>query len=264
MDQTRLDFDVTAATTAPARPTALSVSDLTERIRSLIEPELVDVWVEGEVSNLTIAASGHWYLSLKDEKAAIRAVVWKGQARLIRFRPKDGMKVVARGSLRVYAPKGEYQISVEMLEPLGKGSLQQAFEELKDKLQKEGLFDTARKRPLPMLPRRIGVITSPTGAVIRDILRVLGRRFANIEILIYPARVQGSEAAPEIVAGLTALGGLPGIDVVIVARGGGSLEDLWPFNEEIVARQWATRPTSPSLTLWLTCAHPRPRPLPRS
>ena len=242
MDQTRLDFEAAAPPTAPARPAALSVSELTERIRSLIEPELVDVWVEGEVSNLTMAASGHWYLSLKDEKAAIRAVVWKSQARLIRFRPKDGMKVVARGSLRVYAPKGEYQISIEVLEPLGKGSLQQAFEELKEKLQKEGLFDPARKRRLPMLPRRIGVITSPTGAVIRDILRVLGRRFANVEVLIYPARVQGPDAAPEIVAGLQALGSLGGIDVVIVARGGGSLEDLWPFNEEGVARALAACP----------------------
>jgi exodeoxyribonuclease VII large subunit len=242
MDQSRLDFDVAISAAAAPRPAALSVSQLTERIRSLIEPELVDVWVEGEVSNLTFAASGHWYLSLKDEKASIRAVVWKGRARLLRFRPKDGMKVVARGSLRVYAPKGEYQISVEVLEPLGKGALQQAFEELKEKLQKEGLFDTARKRPLPMLPRRIGVITSPTGAVIRDILRVLGRRFANVEILIYPARVQGSEAAPEIVAGLVALGQLRGLDVIIVARGGGSIEDLWPFNEESVARALAACP----------------------
>jgi exodeoxyribonuclease VII large subunit len=242
MEQPRLDFDAAAPAVAPARPAALSVSELTERIRSLIEPELVDVWVEGEISNLTIAASGHWYFSLKDEKAAIRAVVWKGKARQIRFRPKDGMKVVARGSLRVYAPKGEYQISVEALDPLGKGSLQQAFEELKDKLLKEGLFDAVRKRPLPMLPRRIGVVTSPTGAVIRDILRVLGRRFANIEVLIYPARVQGSEAAPEIVAGIQALGRLRDLDVVIVARGGGSIEDLWPFNEEIVARALAACP----------------------
>jgi exodeoxyribonuclease VII large subunit len=242
MDQRPLDFETRSAGEAlPRRPTQ-TVSELTERIREALEPEFVDVWVEGEVSNLTIPASGHWYFSLKDEKAAIRAVCWKSQARLIRFRPKDGLKVVARGSLRVYAPKGEYQISVEQLEPLGKGSLQQAFEELKERLAKEGLFDPERKRPLPMLPRRIGVVTSPTGAVIRDILRVLERRFAAIEVLIYPARVQGAEAAAEIVAGIRALGALPGLDVLIVARGGGSLEDLWPFNEEAVARALAASP----------------------
>jgi exodeoxyribonuclease VII large subunit len=241
MEQKSLDFDRPAAV-SPARRTALSVSELTARIQGLIEVEFFDVLVEGEISNLTIAASGHWYFSLKDDKAQIRAVVWKSQARLIRFRPKDGLKVVARGALRVYPPKGEYQIAIELLEPLGKGSLQQAFEELKERLAKEGLFDAQRKRPLPMLPRRIGIVTSPTGAVIRDILRVLGRRFANIECLIYPARVQGDEAAAEIVAGVRALGALGGLDVVIVARGGGSLEDLWPFNEEIVARALAACP----------------------
>jgi exodeoxyribonuclease VII large subunit len=241
VEQSKLDFEMQASTTTAGRR-ALSVSQLTELIRGALEPEFVDVWVEGEVSNLTIAASGHWYFSLKDEKASIRAVAWKSQARLIRFRPKDGMKVVARGSLRVYAPKGEYQISVELLEPLGKGSLQQAFEELKEKLDKEGLFAPERKRPLPMLPQRIGIVTSPTGAVIRDILRVLERRFANVEVLIYPARVQGAEAAGEIVAGLRALGDLGRLDVVIVARGGGSLEDLWPFNEEAVARALAACP----------------------
>jgi exodeoxyribonuclease VII large subunit len=165
--------------------------------------------------------------------------VWKTATRLIRFRPKDGMKVVVRGGLRVYPPRGEYQLSVEVLEPLGKGSLQQAFEELKEKLEKEGLFDRARKRPIPMLPRCVGVVTSPTGAVIQDILRVVSRRYANLEVLIYPARVQGEEAAPEIVQGIRALNTLKGLDVIIVARGGGSLEDLWPFNEERVARALA-------------------------
>ncbi len=241
MEQKRLDFDPPPAV-APARRATLTVSELTARIQGVIEVEFFDVWVEGEISNLTIAASGHWYFSLKDEKAQIRAVVWKTQARLIRFRPKDGLKVVARGALRVYPPKGEYQIVVELLEPLGKGSLQQAFEELKERLAKEGFFDPGRKRPLPMLPRRIGIVTSPTGAVIRDILRVLGRRFANIECLIYPARVQGDEAAVEIVAGVRALGALGDLDVIVVARGGGSLEDLWPFNEEIVARALAACP----------------------
>ena len=169
----------------------------------------------------------------------MRAVVWKTATRLIRFKPKDGMKVLARGGLKVYAPKGEYQISVEVLEPIGKGSLQQAYEELKDKLEKEGLFDKARKRPLPMLPRRVGIVTSPTGAVIQDILRVVGQRHANLQIAIYPARVQGEEAVADIIRGIRALNAAGGFDVLIVARGGGSLEDLWAFNDERVARALA-------------------------
>jgi exodeoxyribonuclease VII large subunit len=238
MEQRGLDFGATG----PARPAprrALTVSELTERVQGVLETDFFDVWVEGEVSNLRFAPSGHWYFSLKDDQAQLRAVVWKTATRLIRFRPKDGMKVVVRGGLRVYAPRGEYQLSVEVLEPLGKGSLQQAFEELKEKLEKEGLFDPARKRPLPRLPRCVGVVTSPTGAVIQDIVRVVSRRYANLEILIYPARVQGEEAAAEIVQGIRALNRLKGLDVIIVARGGGSLEDLWPFNEERVARALA-------------------------
>jgi len=215
---------------------ALSVSELTDRIQGVLETEFVDVWVEGEVSNLKIASSGHWYFSLKDDKAQIRAVVWKIDTRLVRFRPKDGMKVLARGQLRVYPPRGEYQISVQVLEPLGKGSLQQAFEERKEKLEREGLFDPARKRAIPMLPHRIGVVTSPTGAVLRDILRVLRSRYVNLEVLVYPALVQGDGAASEIVRGIRALNRLGGLDVIVLARGGGSLEDLWAFNEEAVAR----------------------------
>jgi exodeoxyribonuclease VII large subunit len=214
----------------------LTVSELTERIQGVLETEFVDVWVEGEISNLKIATSGHWYFSLKDEQAQVRAVAWKTDVRLIRFRPQDGMKVLARGQLRVYPPRGEYQISVQVLEPLGKGSLQQAFEELKEKLEGEGLFDPARKRPLPMLPRRIGVVTSPTGAVLRDILRVLRSRYPNLEVLVYPALVQGEGAPAEIVRGIRALNRLGGLDVIVLARGGGSLEDLWAFNEETVAR----------------------------
>src|SRR5437867_4405368 len=235
MEQRGLDFGATE----PARPAprrALTVSELTERVQGVLETDFFDVWVEGEVSNLRFAPSGHWYFSLKDDQAQLRAVVWKTATRLIRFRPKDGMKVVGRGGLRVYPPRGEYRLSVEVLEPRGKGTLQQAFEELKEKLEKEGLFDGARKRPLPMLPRCIGVVTSPSGAVIQDILRVLSRRYANLEVLVYPARVQGEEAAAEIVQGIRALNRLKGLDVIIVARGGGSLEDLWPFNEERVAR----------------------------
>ncbi len=239
MQQKGLDFDGAAAS-RPGRRHALSVSELTDRIQGVLETDFVDVWVEGEVSNLKRAASGHIYFSLKDEKAQIRAVVWRTDARLLRFRPQDGMHVVARGGLRVYPPRGDYQISIQVLEPLGKGSLAQAFEELKEKLDKEGLFDPARKRPLPVLPRRIGVVTSPTGAVIRDILRVLHRRYANLEVLIFPVRVQGEGAAAEITQGLVALNRLGGLDVIVLARGGGSLEDLQAFNEEGVARAIAS------------------------
>jgi len=223
----------------PARPARLTVSQLTERIQGVLEVDFSDVWVEGEISNLKIASSGHWYFSLKDEYAQIRGVAWKTAARLIRFLPKDGMAVLARGSIRVYPPRGEYQISVEVLEPLGKGSLQQAFEDLKARLEKEGLFEPKRKRSLPMLPRRIGIVTSPTGAAIQDFLRVLAGRHRGLEVLIYPARVQGIEAAAEIAEGVRALNRVTGLDVLIVARGGGSLEDLWPFNEEAVARALA-------------------------
>src|SRR4029453_6481402 len=178
-----------------ARVQACSFPLLTDRLQGVLETEFFDVWVEGEISNLTQPASGHWYFSLKDDRAQVRAVVWKTAARLLKWKPQDGMRVLARGGLKVCAPRGEYQISVEGLEPLGVGSLQQAFEELKDKLAKEGLFDPAKKRPLPMLPRCIGIVTSPTGAVIQDILRVLQRRYANLGVLIYPVRVQGPEAA---------------------------------------------------------------------
>jgi len=238
MEQKGLDFGPGAEKPGPRRRT-WTVSQLTDRLQGVLETEFFDVWVEGEVSNLTTPASGHWYFSLKDANAQVRAVVWKTAARLIKFRPKDGMKVLVRGAVRVYPPKGEYQIAVEVVEPLGKGSLQQAFEELKAKLEAEGLFARERKRPLPMLPRRIAVLTSPTGAVIQDILRVVQRRYSNLEIAIYPARVQGPEATPEIVRGIRAVNRVGGFDVLIVARGGGSLEDLWPFNEELVARALA-------------------------
>ena len=231
-----------AASSKPEPRRALSVSELTDRIQGVLETEFFDVWVEGEISNLKLASSGHWYFSLKDDKAQIAAVVWRNDARLVRFKPKDGMKVLARGQLRVYSPRGSYQLSVQVLEPLGKGSLQQAFEELKEKLEREGLFAQARKRPLPMLPRRIGVVTSPTGAVLKDILRVLRSRYANLEVLVYPAHVQGDDAAGDVAQGIRALNKLaarpggPRLDVIVLARGGGSLEDLWAFNEEGVAR----------------------------
>jgi exodeoxyribonuclease VII large subunit len=241
MQQKGLDFGGgQAPVRAVEKRRSWSVSELTDRIQGLLETEFADVWVEGEVSNLKfMPSSGHYYFSLKDDKAQIRAVVWRTDARLLKFKPKDGMKVLARGQVRVYAPRGDYQISVQVLEPLGKGSLQEAFEELKERLGKEGLFAPERKRPLPVLPRRIGIVTSPTGAVIRDILRVLRGRYANLEVVIYPALVQGPEAAGQVAAGIRALNRLGGLDVLIVARGGGSLEDLWPFNDEQVARALA-------------------------
>ena len=190
----------------------------------------------GEVSNLRAAGSGHLYFTLKDETAQIRAVCFRNQARYLKFKPQDGLAVIARGRLSVYEARGEYQLYVEFLEPAGLGALQLAFEQLKQKLAAEGLFDPARKKPLPVLPRVIGVVTSPTGAVIRDILRVLHRRFRNINVLIYPVKVQGEGAAQEIAQGIEYFNRNAPVDVMIVARGGGSLEDLWAFNEDVVAR----------------------------
>lgn len=243
MSQRRLDF---GADRAPVRPPAprrvLSVSALTDRIQGLLETELFDVWVEGEISNLRIADSGHWYFSLKDERSQIQAVVWRTAARRIRHRPRDGARVLVRGALRLYPARGQYQISVEVVEPLGKGALQQAFEDLKEKLAREGLFADERKRPLPALPRRIGVVTSPDGAALRDFLHVLGRRFSGLHVMVYPARVQGDGAAAEVALGVKALDRL-GLDVLVVTRGGGSLEDLQAFNEEGVARAIAAART---------------------
>ena len=213
-----------------------SVSELSQGIKNLLEREYPDVWVTGEVSNFRAAGSGHLYFTLKDATAQLRAVCFRNQARYLKFKPQDGISVIARGHLSVYEARGEYQLYVEYLEPAGLGALQIAFEQLKQKLAVEGLFDIARKKPLPLLPRAIGVVTSPTGAVIRDILRILRRRFRNMNVLIYPVKVQGEGAAEEIVEGVKYFNREPNVDVVIVARGGGSLEDLWAFNEEVVAR----------------------------
>ena len=216
------------------------VSEITERIGDLLEGSFPDVWIEGEVSNFRPAQSGHLYFTLKDARAQIRCVCFRDQARLLKFRPEDGLHVTVRGSLGVYEIRGEYQIYVSYIEPVGAGALQVAFEQLKKKLQEEGLFEAARKKALPVLPRCIGVVTSPTGAAIRDILRVLKRRFANVHVQIYPVKVQGEGAAPEIVAALRHFNRVKFAEVVIVARGGGSLEDLWAFNEEVVARAIAS------------------------
>jgi exodeoxyribonuclease VII large subunit len=219
-----------------------TVSQVTEIVKTALEVALPQVWVEGEVSGYKKAASGHVFFNLKDEKCVIKAVMWQSTARKVLFELKDGLKVVCRGKVSVYEPRGDYQLYVDLVEPKGKGALQLAFEQLKAKLKAEGLFDDARKRKLPLRPRTIGVVTSPTGAAIRDVLRVLERRYAKLHVVIYPARVQGEGAAAEIVEGIDALGAWPGIDVLIVGRGGGSIEDLWAFNEEPVARAIARSP----------------------
>jgi exodeoxyribonuclease VII large subunit len=228
MSQAILDF-------GPTRK-IFSVSELSQGIKNLLERQYPDVWVIGEVSNLRAAGSGHLYFTLKDASAQLRAVCFRNQARYLKFKPLDGISVIARGHLSVYEARGEYQLYVEYLEPAGLGALQLAFEQLKQKLAAEGLFETARKKPLPLLPLAIGVVTSPTGAVIRDILRILRRRFRNMNVLIYPVKVQGDGAAEDIVEGIKYFNREQNVDVMIVARGGGSLEDLWAFNEEVVAR----------------------------
>ncbi len=213
-----------------------SVSELSQEIRNQLEEHFADLWVTGEVSNFRAAVSGHCYFTLKDANAQLRAVCFRNQARYLKFKPQDGISVIARGRLSVYEARGEYQFLVEYLEPAGLGALQLAFEQLKAKLAAEGLFEPARKKPLPVLPRTVGIVTSPTGAVIRDMVRVLRRRFRNMNVLLYPVKVQGEGAAQEIVQGIEYFNRHRAADVMIVARGGGSLEDLWAFNEEIVAQ----------------------------
>jgi len=220
----------------------VSVSQLTSMIRLLLEDQLGELWVEGEISNCRVWNTGHMYFTLRDGDSQIKAVMFRTAVRCLRFKPEDGLHVIARGRLNVYAPKGEYQITCEHMEPHGLGALQLAFEQLKKKLQAEGLFEAARKRPLPALPRKIGIVTSLDGAALRDIVKVLARRHPNAHLVIRPARVQGDDAAPEIIQGLRAIARVPGVDVIIVGRGGGSVEDLWAFNEERVARAIAACP----------------------
>ncbi|OLD75128.1 MAG: hypothetical protein AUG87_14100 [Candidatus Rokubacteria bacterium 13_1_20CM_4_70_14] len=214
----------------------LTVSQVTDELRAVLEERFPAVWVEGEISNFRAYGSGHAYFTLKDADAQLRCVIFRTRAQRIRFQPADGLHVVAFGSVEVYAQRGEYQLVVELLEPKGLGALQLAFEQLKARLQAEGLFDVARKRELPRFPKKIGIVTSPSGAALRDMLRVIGRRFGELYIVIAPCRVQGEGAAEEVAQGLRDLDALGDVDVVIVGRGGGSLEDLWAFNEEAVAR----------------------------
>ena len=220
----------------PRQREILTVSDVVGRLRWLVEKEFRDVWIGGEVTNLQVSRAGHCYFTLKDSEAQIRAVCFRMQFQYLRFRPEDGFEVRVRGGVSVYTPRGDLQVIVDIVEPAGRGSLQVAFEKLKGRLEQEGLFDTAIKQRIPLLPSRIGIITSSSGAALHDLLRVLKRRNDQVDLLIAPVQVQGRSAAVEISEAIRALNQKPDIDVLIVARGGGSIEDLWAFNEEIVAR----------------------------
>jgi len=250
----QLDFDLKGTLSKPkpapkpAEPTVLTVSALTRKVRGLLEDGIGEVWVEGEISNLRRQSSGHAYFTLKDSASQIACVLFAGQTPQLRgMNFADGVQVQLQGSLTVYEPRGNYQIIVRRIQERGVGALQAKFEELKSRLDAEGLFDPSKKRPLPKFPRRIGVVTSPTGAAIQDFLHVLHRRQRGIEVVICPVRVQGKGAATEIAEAIRLLGdpstnSLPPFDVIVVTRGGGSLEDLWEFNEEAVARAVAVSP----------------------
>ncbi|QNI33282.1 exodeoxyribonuclease VII large subunit [Alloacidobacterium dinghuense] len=216
-----------------------NVAELVSEVRTHIERAYADLWVEGEISNLRPAPSGHVYFTLKDGDAQLPAVLFRKQSSLLRFRPEDGLHVMVRGKISVYEQRGQMQIVAEFMEPVGAGSLQIAFEQLKAGLQQQGLFEQERKKPLPAFPRCVGIITSPTGAVIRDFLNVAGRRHAALDILLYPALVQGETSAAEVAAGITFFNRKRNVDVIVIARGGGSLEDLAPFNSELLARSIA-------------------------
>ena len=214
----------------------LTVTELTRQIKGVLELGFTNVWVQGEISNFKLHTSGHLYFSVKDEQSQLSAVMWRSRAGQLRFRPQDGMKVMVRGNITLYEPRGSYQIDCQQIQPLGKGELQIAFEQLKQRLHEEGLFSEGRKRPLPEYPQRIGIVTSPTGAAVQDMISVFTRRFPGIELIIVPVKVQGIGAVEEISAGIALLNEHQSVDVIIIGRGGGSLEDLWAFNEEVVAR----------------------------
>ena len=234
MEQFALEFDL-----APQRR-IYTVSELNAAIRAVLDGEFPDIWVSGEISGFKPAASGHYYFTLKEHEAQVKCVAFRSAHRYWKFKPRDGLAVLARGRLDVYEVRGEYQLVVEMLEPQGLGALQLAFELLKKKLAAEGLFAPERKRPLPPFPRRIGIVTSPRGAAIADLVQILTRRFPGLHIRLYPALVQGEGSVEEVCRGLENFSRTKWPDLVIVGRGGGSLEDLWTFNEEAVARAIAT------------------------
>jgi exodeoxyribonuclease VII large subunit len=214
----------------------LSVSELTRAIKSVLEEGFENIVVQGEISNFKRHTSGHFYFTLKDANAQLSAVMWRGRNSALSFTPQDGMKVIAQGNITLYEARGNYQLDCYELQPAGRGELQLAYEQLKQQLANEGLFDSERKKNIPLFPERIGIVTSPTGAALQDMLNVLARRFPCIEIILYPVRVQGSGAAEEIAQAIRDFNALQNIDVMVIGRGGGSLEDLWAFNEEIVAR----------------------------
>ena len=222
--------------TADFQRKVYSVSELSAEVREMLERRFTDVWIEGEISNFKSSAAGHLYFTLKDDRAQLPAVCFKNAARFLRFKPENGKLFRARGRITAYEGRGEYQLIVEVLEPAGLGALQLAFEQLKEKLEKEGLFRAGRKRPIPSLPRRIGIVTSPTSAALRDVLTVLKRRHNALDVLIYPSEVQGANASLQIVEGIDYLSDHTDVDVILITRGGGSMEDLWSFNEERVAR----------------------------
>jgi len=226
----------------PPQRQVLTVSELSATIRDTLETKFQNVWVEGEISNARLWNTGHLYFTLKDSASQIKAVIFRGSLRYLKFKPEDGLRVVARGKVSVYDVKGDYQLICEHLEPQGFGPLQVAFEQLKKKLAAEGLFEASRKRPLPALPRRIGLVTSIDGAALRDMVRVLRRRYPNAHLVISPTRVQGEGAAGEVARAIKLVARVSHVDVIIVGRGGGSLEDLWAFNEEVVARAIAASP----------------------
>lgn len=219
-----------------SRLQALTVSELNRQVRHLLEVSFLQVWVEGELSGFSRPSSGHWYFTLKDDRAQVRCAMFRGRNQAVREPPKEGDQVLVRAKVSLYEGRGDYQLLVETIEPAGLGALQKAFSVLKEKLQAEGLFDAARKRPIPQIPRHVGVVTSATGAAIHDIITVFRRRFPGIPLTLFPTPVQGAGAAARIVAAIDLANRASDCDVLIVGRGGGSLEDLWPFNEEIVAR----------------------------
>lgn len=235
MEKSQLGFSFEVAQSPPQRR-IWKVSELVAKLRADIEREFFDLWVEGEICDLRPAASGHIYFTLKDDEGQLTAVLFRRQASLLRFRPENGLHILLRGRLSLYEQRGQVQIVAEHLEPMGAGSLQLAFEQVKRKLQREGLFDAERKKPLPAFPRCVGIVTSPSGAVIRDIITVVSRRHAALEILLYPALVQGEAAAAEVAQGIAWFNQTREVDLIVIARGGGSLEDLAPFNTELLAR----------------------------
>lgn len=227
---------ITDALAKNNEPAILSVEQLNIYIKQLLEGQVGLVWVKAEISNFKAHTSGHFYFSLKDSKSQITAVMFRGHNARLKFKPADGMEVIVRGRITVYEPRGNYQLMCEMMEPVGAGAMQRAFEQLKAKLKAEGLFESARKKPIPTFPRHIAVVTSPTGAAIRDILNVLSRRAKSIQVTVVPTVVQGEGAAPQICEALKKAYGLPDVDVIIIGRGGGSIEDMWCFNDETLAR----------------------------